>query len=309
VIPCSDNIARPTSTFQSLRLNFFLTKRISKIIKSEGVDIAIGFITSANILTTIASKLNHIPCIISERNNPLMEDVPRFWVLLRNIFYPLADKIVLQTAGVKKIYDKKIKSNKIIILPNPISRELSIRNDNNAKKKKIILTVGRLVKDKCQDILIKAFNEIDTNDWKVKIIGNGDKKSELQSLIENYNLSHKIEIISNVKHIDKYYNEASIFVFTSRFEGFPNALLEAMHFGIPSISTDCNFGPSDLITDGINGFLIPINDIAILKNKLTKLMNNENLRNKIAKDSKKTTVDFQSKNVVKQWEKLILNCI
>lgn len=309
VIACRDSAISPSSIFQSLKLNVYLTKRIYQILKTEQINIAIGFITSANILTTIAAKIRHIPCIISERNNPLVEDVPKFWVILRKFVYPMADKLILQTKGVRKIYEKKVKQNKITVLPNPISQELSKLRDDTVPKEKIILTVGRLDKNKCQDQLIKAFNALNPQDWQVQIIGDGNKKEELNSLIESYNLTDKIEIISKVKRIDKYYNKASIFVFTSKTEGFPNALLEGMHFGLPCISTDCNFGPSDLIEDGTNGFLVPINDLVTLKDKLSLLINNKLLRTQFSEKSIKTTEAYQSKIVVEKWESLILKYI
>ncbi|MBV7268143.1 glycosyltransferase family 4 protein [Winogradskyella luteola] len=305
VVHCRENIEKPKSALDSLKLNYSLTKRISKISKQEGVDILIGFITSANILTVLAAKLNGIPSIISERNNPLVEDVPKLWEILRKFVYPKADSLVLQTKGIKKLYEKKIRPNKITILPNPISSDLSKLRNVDTKQEKIILSVGRLDKNKCHDELITAFHTINPKDWKAKIIGDGNKKQELTKLIKQYNLSDRIEIISKVKDIDRYYNEASIFVFTSKTEGFPNALLEAMHFGLPCISTDCNFGPSDLIKDGKNGFLIPVNDQQALTAKLSQLINGEELQTKFSHNAKQTTEAYTSEKVVAQWEALI----
>ena len=305
VISCQDKLKQPSSMFDSLKLNYSLVKRISQIAKKEQVHLLIGFITSANILTTIAAKLNRIPCIISERNNPLVEEVPKLWVILRRFVYPLANSLVLQTKGIKKIYEKKIRPHKITILPNPIASELSKLRTNTIKHEKIILTVGRLDKNKCHDKLITAFNTINPIGWKVKIIGEGVKKQELTTLIESYDLSNKIEIISKVKDIHKYYNEASIFVFTSKTEGFPNALLEAMHYGLPCISTDCNFGPSDLIDDGVDGYLVPLNDQTELTNKLSHLISDENLQKQFSEKAKEVTESYKSENVTVQWETLI----
>ncbi|WP_299113622.1 glycosyltransferase family 4 protein [uncultured Winogradskyella sp.] len=305
VIPCREKVNKPKSAFDSLKLNYGLVKRISKISKQEEIDILIGFITSANILTVLASRLNGIPSIISERNNPLVEDVPKLWEILRGLVYPKASILVLQTNGIKKLYEKKIKPDKIAILPNPISSGLSKLRNNSIKKEKIILSVGRLDKNKCHDELITAFYTINSNDWKVKIIGDGSKKQELTDLIKTYNLSENVEIISKVKDIDRYYNEASLFVFTSKTEGFPNALLEAMHFGLPCVSTDCNFGPSDLINDGENGFLIPVNDQKALTTKLSELIHNKDLQTKFSENAKQTTEQYMSEKVVAQWEALI----
>lgn len=305
LVYCFEEIDQPKSMFDSIRLNYNLTRRISQLAKKEGINILIGFITSANIITAIAAKINRIPCIISERNNPLMNEVPKFWVILRGIVYPMANTLVLQTKGVKRIYEKKIKSHKLSILPNPISADLTKLRDNSIKKENIILSVGRLDKNKAHEQLITAFHTIRPEGWKVQIIGDGVKKQELLDLISSYNLGDKIEIISKVKNIHKYYNEASVFVFTSKTEGFPNALLEALHFGLPCISTNCNFGPSDLIEDGVNGNLIPVNNLEALTTKLSNLLSDKDLQKQFSIKGKQSTEKYISKNVVAQWEALI----
>ncbi len=309
VIACKDSIVTPTSIFKSLQLNYQLVRRISKIMKKEQIDISIGFITSANILATLASKINRIPCIISERNNPMMEDVSKFWVTLRKFVYPTADNVILQTQGIKKFYENKLNAEKITILPNPISSELSKSRKDNPVRKKTILTVGRLDKNKCQDLLIKAFKKINVNDWEIIMIGDGYKKPELEQLILDCDLSHQVRIIGKVKDIHTYYNEAGIFVFTSKTEGFPNALLEAMHFGIPTISTDCPFGPADLINDGDNGFLIPLGDQKLLERQLLTLINDLNLRESFSENAKKTTEEYDSDIVTNKWEEVIVKVL
>lgn len=309
VIPCRETIVTPTSVFESLKLNYQLVKNVSKIIKTEKVDLAIGFITSANIVAVLAAKLNKIPSIISERNNPMIEDVPRFWVILRSLVYPKASKVILQTEGVKKFFTKRIKNDKIAILPNPISSDLSLKRKENATKEKIILTVGRLDANKCHNLILKALKNIDTEDWKLVIVGSGPKEEELNNYIAENNLANKAEIVGKIKQIDSYYNKAGIFVFTSRTEGFPNVLLEALHFGIPAISTDCNFGPSEIIENGENGYLIPMNDQGELEDKLTRLIKNKELREKFSKNAKISTKKFQSNAVVEQWDKVIESLI
>ena len=310
VVACCDVIETPTTIYQSLKLNYILTTRIYKILRKEGVNIVIGFITSANILAIIAARIYGIPSVISERDNPLAGGLPKFWLILKKLVYPFAHRIVLQTEGIKKVFEIRIKSEKITVLRNPIASELTNLRDENVKKENLILTVGRLDENKNQAEIIKAFGSIGLRtDWKLLIIGDGHKKQELTDLIYSLNLTDNIEIISKVERIDKYYNKASIFVFTSKTEGFPNALLEAMHFGLPSISKDCNFGPSDLIDDGVNGYLVPINQEKVLEKRLTQLMNNPELRLKFSKKAQMTTENYKSEKVVAQWEELINSII
>lgn len=304
-IYCFDHIDKPSSIFHSLKLNYRIGKKITAIVKKEQIDLLIGFITSANIIATIAAKFNGIPCLISERNDPLKKGIPHLWILLRKRIYPMANNLIVQTEKVKAIYTKMLNSERITVLPNPISSDLSKLRKTNGSREKVILSVGRLNDDKRQDKIIRAVHKLNIKDWRVILIGNGPNKKKLTALIENYNLTEQIKILSDIKDVDRYYNEASIFVFTSKAEGFPNVLLEAMHFGVPCISTDCNFGPSDLIEDGVNGFLIPVDDQDKLTLKLEQLMNNENLQTQFSESAIQTTKKYMSKEVTNQWEILI----
>lgn len=305
VFSCFDKIDKPTSIFGSLKLNYNILKRIIAIIKNEQINLLIGFITSANIIATLAAKKNGIPCLISERNDPLKNDIPRFWVVLRKLIYPKSDHLIVQTEKVKTIYTNMLKHKNITVLPNPISSDLSRLRKNDVSREKIILTVGRLNNDKRQDKLIRAVSTIKLDGWKVIIIGKGPNKKKLTNLISNLNLSDQIEILSNIKNIQDYYMKASIFVFTSKSEGFPNVLLEAMHFGLPCISTDCNYGPSDIITNDKDGFLVPVDDQEILVEKISELIKDSNLRNYLGKNAEKTSLNFTSDKVTTQWENLI----
>ncbi len=305
IIPCKKQIATPDNIFASLKLNFQLVRKTSEILQREGVHVTIGFITSANIIAVIASKIARIPCIISERNNPMKENVTKFWVLLRRFLYPRANYVVLQTNGIKEFYNKQIKASKMVILPNPISKELTEKRENRSKREKTILTVGRLDINKCHELIIRAFHQISNEDWKVLIVGDGDNKSYLENLIDDLGLQEKVNLIGATKDIAQYYNTAQIFAFASRTEGFPNALLEAMHFGLPSLSTDCAFGPADLIQDQVNGYLVPVDDLEKFKGRLKKLMESKALRKKIGENAKVSTNNFKTEMVVEKWADLI----
>ena len=225
--------------------------------------------------------------------------------MLRKLVYPKADNLIVQTEKVKTIYTNMLKHKNITVLPNPISSDLSKLRKNNVTREKIILTVGRLNNDKRHDKLIRAVNSLKLESWKVIIIGKGPNKKKLTNLIESLNLSHQIEILSNIKNIHDYYMKASLFVFTSKAEGFPNALLEAMHFGLPCISTDCNYGPSDLITDGKDGFLVPVNDQEALIEKIDKLIKDDALKALFSKNAAETSLNYTSDKVTEKWKNVI----
>lgn len=305
MISCFDDIEKPTSAIGSIKLNFELTRRVSRITKNEQIDLLIGFITSANIIATLAAKLNRIPCLISERNNPKSNAIPKFWLILRKLVYPMANHLIVQTKNVKRFYEPISRSEDISILPNPLSSELSLLRRDTVTRENIILSVGRLNEDKQHHKLIDAFNTLKPEGWKVIIIGAGPRKATLIELIKFHHLEDRIEILSHIKDIHHYYNKASLFVFTSRSEGFPNALLEAMHFSLPCISTDCDYGPSDLINDGVNGFLVPVDDQNILTSKISQLISDKNLRTQFSEKARETSEHYTSKKVTAQWDAII----
>lgn len=292
---------------QSLKLNFDLSRKISRAVKREKADIVVGFITKTNILAIIAAKMNRIPCIVSERTNPLNDKVPKFWKMLRNFLYPFADFVVVQTRLAHDFYSKTVNAKKIVLIPNPINPDF-VSKRKHVERENIILNVGRLHWVKNQKMLIEAFANINPEGWKLQILGDGDQKDNLQQLITDKNLNN-VALLGGVKDVDQYYNKAKIFAFTSRFEGFPNALLEAMFFGLPCVSTDCPSGPAELIEPGKNGFLVGIDDQHALEEKLKILVENDPLREKMGAFAESSTHSFKAEEVVILWRDLISRCL
>ncbi|WP_033958597.1 glycosyltransferase [Psychroserpens jangbogonensis] len=288
LLNCNLIIPENQNMIGSIRNHSKTIKKISGFIKSESIDLMIGFTTSVNVLSIISAKLNNIPIIISERNNPIADPPNKFWKILRNSLYRFTDYLVVQTSSNKDFYAKIIPSKKIVIIKNPVAPTLTskriIREEN--KKNKTILTVGRLDSNKSQDLLIKAYSNISNkNDWQLQIIGDGDKMDEYKTIAKDLNIDHTVSFLGNVSNVYDYYNNASIFVFTSKSEGYPNALAEALYFGIPSISTNCPHGPSDLIDNDINGILIEVDNQKMLEHQLKRLMIDEDLRDNLSKSA------------------------
>lgn len=309
LVACYDEdevLLNSTNLLHSIKLNYNTSKRVTHIVKVEKIDVIIGFITKTNIYAVIAAKLNSIPSIISERTNPDNAKIPVFWKVLRKIVYPFTNYLVVQTLNVREFYIKWINPNKIILLPNPISTNLAIKK-KECNRKNIVLTAGRLHWVKNQKMIIEAFTNINTNNWQLLILGEGEEREELEKLIKKKNVNN-IQLLGSKSNIEDYYNEAKIFTFTSFYEGFPNALIEAMHFGLAPISTNCPSGPSELIENGVNGFLIEIGDVKALERQLEVIMNNHELRKKISENAMLSTKKYQAAEVTKQWDNLISKC-
>lgn len=304
VIPYAKDYDKPRNLWSSIQLNVKLTRFLIQTIKKEGIQLAIGFITMSNILTTIAGKFTGIPVIISERNNPKYEATAAFWKFLRKYVYGSASILVVQTDAVKKFYLPFIKHKKIRVIPNPISESLSQQRKLDSTKERIILNVGRFTWQKNQKMLIRAFSKIAPMDWKLVIVGKGKLENELKNEIEASGLSHSIELKGPNSEIHEMYNRAGIFAFPSRFEGFPNALLEALHFGIPSISTDCPYGPSELIKSCENGFLIESDNQVQLEEMLKLLIEDQTLRDLMSRNAIESTESFRESKIIEIWNSL-----
>lgn len=296
-----------TSLIEAIKSNVIYVKKIIKIAKNNQIDLLIGFTTSVNILTVISSRLLKKPNLISERNNPEVYVPNTFWRILRNFWYPSANGLVVQTELIKGFYQKTIQESKIKIIPNPIDEIMLFARKDYSERENVILTVGRLDANKNQRLLIEAFTNLNVDNWKLVIVGDGVLREEYKKLTATLGIADKVEFVGNVNNVSDYYNKAKIFVFTSNSEGFPNALLEAMSFGLPCISTDCPSGPSEIIKNSENGYLIEVNNRMQLEDQLTKLMNNPRLCKEFSDKALLSTDKFKIQEIYKHWEILILN--
>ena len=305
VIPCQTSVDRSTNIFQRLNANYYLYQQISKILKNQNADVCIGFLPRSNILSILASKAIGIPVIICERNDPKSVKKQFLWDAFRKYTYPKANHLVVQTEEIRQFFLTLVDSSKLHILPNPLSPEFKNKGIEDHLRANIILNVGRLTNQKGQRTLISAFSQINPPNWKLVIVGEGENRSEYEQMIKDFEMEEKNFLPGRLKNISDYYNDAKIFAFTSLYEGFPNALIEAMHMGLPSISTDCPTGPSELISDGINGFLVELGDDKVFTEKLNRLVENVDLRKEFSELGSNAVQRFSVQNVVREWEKII----
>jgi len=277
--------------------SFIVIYKLRQLYKKEHPDAVISFLTRSNIITILSALFLDLKIYISERNNPyLWDNNSKFLLLLRDFTYKKATGFIAQTKTAQEIAIKKfqIKSK---VIANPI-KSISLFKD--IKKEKIILNIGRLHEQKGQQYLLEAFAKIKVDDWKIVILGDGSEKDNLKNLANKLGIAEKVYMPGSVNNIDEWLAKSMIFAFPSIYEGFPNALLEAMGAGLACVSFDCNTGPRDLITDNKNGFLVPVHDVETLTNKLKELINNEKLRNKFSIRAKEVNNIYSVDNITKK---------
>lgn len=306
---CVEQIKHSTSIFGALKNNSRLFFSMRRLLKKQKTDITISFMTTSNVLSLLASKSLGIPTIISERSNPYVYTHNSFWNALIKYSFPKAKYLVVQSELIRDYFANIVNIDKIKILPNPISESLTSTKQIPQKREQIILNVGRLDQNKAQDLLIRAFANVNHHSWKLIFIGNGERRSYYEELVDDLNLNDKVIFTGNISDVESYYNSASIFAFTSRSEGFPNALIEAMYFELACISTNCPTGPSEIINDGDNGFLIDVDHQTQLEDRLEQLMHDSTLRQSFGSKAYHTAISFEASHVAEQWHKLITSAL
>ncbi len=215
--------------------------------------------------------------------------------LSKIITYNFAHKIITNAQKSKDcVKNFVIKKKKVKILYNPTINNLS--KSNNAKRKNYILNVGRLCKQKNQKLVIKAFSIfIKTNkDYKLYLCGDGPDKKKLEDYVKNLNLKKNVIFFGWKKDLTKIYSKAKLFVLTSLYEGMPNCLIEAISYGIPSISTDVS-GVKDILLSGKGGEILEKNNYHDLAKKMNYVIKNYNKYKIKTKYSKKKLTRFTTK--------------
>jgi GalNAc-alpha-(1->4)-GalNAc-alpha-(1->3)-diNAcBac-PP-undecaprenol alpha-1,4-N-acetyl-D-galactosaminyltransferase len=255
------------------------------------------------LLSTIGLKY---PVYVSDRCQP-DKSLGKLHDYLRKLLYPTAKGIIAQTQIAKQIYSNQFKHNNIKVIGNPIR---AVQFNNEIEKENIVLSVGRLINSKHHDELIKLFVKINNPNWKLVIVGDDALKqnnmSKLKALIKELNAEEDIILAGKQNDVDNYYLRSKIFAFTSSSEGFPNVIGEAQSAGLPVISFDCIAGPSDLINNNQNGYLIPINNYEMFEEKLRYLMESDEERIRLGDNAKKTVSEFEATKIADKFYNFLL---
>lgn len=234
-----------------------------------------------------------VAIIGSERNNPKQRYKTLKLKFLCQICPILCDGYIFQTIAVKEMFSKNIQK-KSIVIGNAISNPNAYNIEKEYNNEKIIVSAGRLTYQKGYDILIKAFNKVYQNypEYKLVIYGEDNERKQLEDLIKELNLEDNVLLPGKNKNYLKKVAESEIFVLSSRYEGMPNVLLEAMSIGMPCISTDCVAGPAEIIEDNVNGLLVEVNNVEQLASKIEFLINNKSEAKRIGINAKKIKDNF-----------------
>ena len=304
------NLLKPSQGIsQAIVHNIRRLFSIRSAIRISRPHVVISLTDKMNVLVLMATVGLPIPILVAEHNDPSQVQIKKIWSVLRSVMYRRAASIVVLTSNVVSFFGMDI-YNRIRVIPNPIALDPHsvpvIRSSHNSGIN-MLIAVGRLEKQKGFDLLLSAFSRAvaEHPNWHLTIWGEGNCRAELVALKRKLGLDEQVHLPGITKEVFAEMSRADLFVLSSRYEGFPMVLCEAMACGLPVVSFDCPSGPRDIIRDGIDGFLVPPGDEAGLAAALSRLMGDAAERARLALRAPDVLERFGLEQVMAQWDGLL----
>jgi glycosyltransferase involved in cell wall biosynthesis len=289
-----------------------------RFCRREDPALIVSFLWFSNLVTILARAVAgiHAGLVVSERlsvsgaREGFLEDVARRIGIF--FLYRVADRVTPNSDATREqlVGRYHLSPRKVIAIPNPldinsiVSRSLekdALRIGENTPP--AIVAMGRLVWQKGFDTLLRSLPGI-KHPCRLLILGEGEDEDALRALSSKLGVDNRVSFTGFLSNPYPTLSAASVFVLSSRFEGFPNALLEAMSLGVPSVSTRCPSGPEEIITDGVNGFLVPVEDPVALAGAIDRLLGDPELRSKMGCAGRESVQTLDAPNIVRRYEAL-----
>jgi glycosyltransferase involved in cell wall biosynthesis len=290
-----------------LRANVDRVKTLRRCIREFAPDVVIGFMARTGMVTILASLGLHVPTIVCEHNDPAQLQLGALWSSLRVLTYSMADTVTFLTSNVVERWVPLLGS-KAVLMPNPVvieppdasqSKRLFVHPQN-------LIAVGRLTRQKGFDLLLQAFQLVveGNRQWGLTILGEGELRPQLERMIEKLGLGEQVHLAGRVNNPFAWLRQADLFVMSSRFEGLPCSLCEAMACGLPAISFDCDSGPRDIIREGVDGLLVTPLQINELAAAMDRLMSHPGERAKLAARAPEVMQRYSMAAILQMWDGL-----
>lgn len=273
---------------------------IRKSIKLVAPNTIISFGDWFNAYAIISTRFLGIRTIITNRMGPNLH-LGKFMEFFNKICYQYADVLIVQTQRAKEIFEKKYRLKQIKVIPN-ILKPIDIKEPLYEKN---IISIGRLSKEKGHKFLIEAFAMLNNKEWSLHIVGDGPEMIYLKILVKKLNIENNVIFHGHQKDFSSILRKTSIFVLPSLYEGFPNALIEAMSIPLACISSDCVAGPREIIQDGINGLLFEQKNVNDLFCKLNNLVSNTEQQIILRTEALKVRHEYSSDKIFELIKEII----
>jgi len=286
-------------------------RRVSSLrafARSSKFDVMVSFGDKTNVLLLLATRGLKTPVIVAEHIDPRAWFIGASADCLRRLLYPRASAVIVLTAGIGQWARQIVGSEAVTVIPNPVGEQCLRRSQSIIKDKRhFVVAMGRMDFQKGFDLLLRAFALCVERypDWTLRLVGQGAEQQRLCNLSEQLGIKHAVRFEPVTKEPERVLRESDLFVLSSRIEGFPMVLLEAMACGLPVVSFDCASGPREMIRDGIDGLLVPPEDIGALAAAMATLMGDELERKRLAKRAVEVAERFSLPRVMSMWTEVL----
>lgn len=293
---------------------------LRRVIREQDPDVVIGMMTSAAVFAILACLGLRTRVVAAERNFPGRKAIEPVWQLLRTMSYHFAAAHVAQTRECADWLVRHARARNVHVIPNSVTWPVPGVSPRTAPDEvlesdaPIVLAVGDKPRQKGFDLLVDAFAGASAGktEWRLVILGLDDSTCRevgtleaLRARMQTLGISERVTLPGRVGNVSDWYERADIYVLSSRYEGFPNSLLEAMAGGCPSVAFDCDAGPRDIIEDGVNGLLVPAESPEALSQALNRLMDDRRLRDRLGKAAVVVRERYSEERIFGRWRQVI----
>ena len=298
--------------------NLHRVRALRGVMRHVQPDIALAAMSTANVVLALATwGLVNVRAIGSEHTHPAQRPLGALWGALRRSTYGELTAVVALTKESAEWLRTHTRAQRVPIIPNmagwplPVQAPRLIPEATHLADRRILLAVGRLSKEKGFDWLVEAFTALAWKyyDWDLVILGEGPERQALEAQVQAARLDARVFLYGRVGNVGEWYERADLYVTSSRLEGFPLTLAEALAHGLPAVSFDCDTGPRDIIRPEIDGLLVPPADVDALIAALDRVMGDTDLRVQFGTRAIEARERFSVQKIAGIWEKLFVEVL
>jgi GalNAc-alpha-(1->4)-GalNAc-alpha-(1->3)-diNAcBac-PP-undecaprenol alpha-1,4-N-acetyl-D-galactosaminyltransferase len=297
------------SAWDALRNNWHRLRRLRRAIDDSRPELVVSFTDQMNVLTLLASRNAPWRVLIAERNDLRRQRMSQVWELLRRRTYPRCAAAVVQTEAVAAHVRRLVGGRPVFVIANAVAGPEPERHHEGISPpaRPYVVGMGRLDDQKGFDLLIDAFVRMAAEhpDVDLRIIGEGPRREALEHRVSKHGLTARVQLLGWLDQPAAVLRGAELFVLSSRWEGFPNALLEAMACGLPAVSFACDSGPAEIVRHGVDGRLVPPEDVPALAAAIDGLLRDPEQRRRMGVRASEVVERFGRDVFFARWDEAL----